>query len=388
MTELDAPRHRGAPFDSRLRATGRRGRRAAGASACRRAPARAVETEVVGEHLVQRPRVPATLVQDVRHLGLDVGQDLRKLGPDVHRGRVPDLLDESCHGDGRRGSASVNMIHRCSRLRPMSPRPRVYKTEAIVLRTMELGEADRVLSVLTPRLGKLGSSPRACAGRARGSGAGSSRSATSSSCWRSAARSTSSPRASLEDLISACATTCTRPPRPGTSSSWPTGSARARPTRTRRSGCLPRRSPALDAGDAVSREVVARWFELHLLDAMGFRPELTRCLECGAEIEPEGNVYSPPAVAASSVPQCAHAALGGRRVSGRRAEDHAPPPAVAARRRAAPAASPPGSTARSSGCCTPPSRRSSSASCDRATSSRRSRPARRRSRRPPRRVVG
>ena len=37
----------------------------------------------------------------------------------------------------------------------MSPRPRVYKTEAIVLRTMELGEADRVLSVLTPRLGKL-----------------------------------------------------------------------------------------------------------------------------------------------------------------------------------------------------------------------------------------
>ena len=37
----------------------------------------------------------------------------------------------------------------------MSPRPRVYKTEAIVLRTMELGEADRVLTVLTPRLGKL-----------------------------------------------------------------------------------------------------------------------------------------------------------------------------------------------------------------------------------------
>ena len=37
----------------------------------------------------------------------------------------------------------------------MSPRPRVYKTEAIVLRTMDLGEADRVLTVLTPRLGKL-----------------------------------------------------------------------------------------------------------------------------------------------------------------------------------------------------------------------------------------
>ena len=37
----------------------------------------------------------------------------------------------------------------------MSPRGRLYKTEAIVLRTMDLGEADRILTVLTPRLGKL-----------------------------------------------------------------------------------------------------------------------------------------------------------------------------------------------------------------------------------------
>ncbi len=60
-----------------------------------------IEPEVVGEHLVERPGRAGALVQDVRHLGLDVGQDLRKLGPDVHRGRVPDLLDESCHGAGR-----------------------------------------------------------------------------------------------------------------------------------------------------------------------------------------------------------------------------------------------------------------------------------------------
>ena len=37
----------------------------------------------------------------------------------------------------------------------MSPRARLYKTEAIVLRSMELGEADRVLTVLTPHHGKL-----------------------------------------------------------------------------------------------------------------------------------------------------------------------------------------------------------------------------------------
>ena len=55
---------------------------------------------MVGEHLVQRPGVAAALVEDGRHLGLDVGQDLRKLGPDVHGRRVPDLLDEPRHGIG------------------------------------------------------------------------------------------------------------------------------------------------------------------------------------------------------------------------------------------------------------------------------------------------
>ena len=59
---------------------------------------------------------------------------------------------------------------------------------------------------------------------------------------------------------------------------------------------------------------MARWFELHLLEAMGFRPELSRCLECDTMIEPEGNVYS---VSAGGVldARCAHAALGGRPIS-------------------------------------------------------------------------
>jgi DNA repair protein RecO (recombination protein O) len=73
---------------------------------------------------------------------------------------------------------------------------------------------------------------------------------------------------------------------------------------------------ALDAPrEHVTREIVARWFELHLLAAMGFRPELTRCLECGASIEPEGNTYS-PAAGGVVCPQCRHAALGGRPIGG------------------------------------------------------------------------
>ena len=72
---------------------------------------------------------------------------------------------------------------------------------------------------------------------------------------------------------------------------------------------------ALDAAPAsVSREVGARWFELHLLDAMGFRPELTQCLDCGIAIEPEENAFSPVAGGVLG-PECADASLGARPIS-------------------------------------------------------------------------
>ena len=48
---------------------------------------------------------------------------------------------------------------------------------------------------------------------------------------------------------------------------------------------------------------------------MGFRPELGRCLDCGAEIEPEGNAFS-PAGGGVICPQCAHAAHGARPITG------------------------------------------------------------------------
>jgi DNA repair protein RecO (recombination protein O) len=59
---------------------------------------------------------------------------------------------------------------------------------------------------------------------------------------------------------------------------------------------------------------VARWFELHLLEAMGFRPELTSCLECGAKIEPAANAFA-PAAGGVLCPECAHAAHSARPVS-------------------------------------------------------------------------
>ena len=69
-------------------------------------------------------------------------------------------------------------------------RGRLYKTEGIVLRSMDLGEADRVLTVLTPRLGKLRVIAKGIRSHARGWEAAWSHSATSTWCWPWAARST------------------------------------------------------------------------------------------------------------------------------------------------------------------------------------------------------
>lgn len=48
---------------------------------------------------------------------------------------------------------------------------------------------------------------------------------------------------------------------------------------------LKRAYELLDAGMAPSR--VARWYEIHLADELGVRPEVDRCVECGRLLEPD-----------------------------------------------------------------------------------------------------
>src|SRR5919107_5505609 len=49
----------------------------------------------------------------------------------------------------------------------------------------------------------------------------------------------------------------------------------------------------LDAGMAPAR--VARWFEVHLADELGVRPEVDRCVECGRLLEAEERYrWTPP----------------------------------------------------------------------------------------------
>ena len=197
----------------------------------------------------------------------------------------------------------------------MSPRPRVYKTEAIVLRSMNLGEADRVLTVLTPRLGKLRVIAKGVR-RTRSRIGGALEPFSDVQLVLAVGRTwdvvTSS---SLEDPHLGL-----RNDLHSTAAAWYVieladrfceGAADSHEAFR----LLAQALSALDAPTAdVSREVVARWFELALLDAMGFRPELAQCLECGAQIEPEGNAYSPVG-GGVLCPQCSHAAHGTRPIA-------------------------------------------------------------------------
>jgi DNA repair protein RecO (recombination protein O) len=197
----------------------------------------------------------------------------------------------------------------------VSPRSRLYKTEAIVLRGLDLGEADRVLTVLTPHLGKL----------------------------RVIAKGARRPRSRLGggleplghvDLVLAVGRTWDvvtqvqlvdphlglRGDLHGTAAGWYLAELADRFCEEKAESAaafdlLGAGLTALDtAPTPAAREALARAYELRLLDAMGYRPELATCIECGAEIGPGRNGYA--AVAGGVVgPECVHGALGAAAIS-------------------------------------------------------------------------
>ena len=183
-----------------------------------------------------------------------------------------------------------------------------------MLRSMDLGEADRVLTVLTPRLGKLRVIAKGVRRpRSRIGGAlepfsdvqlvlavGRTFDVVTSSALEDA------HLGLRNDLLS-------------TAAAWYVveladrfceGGADSHEAFR----LLAQALAALDAPPGeVTREIVTRWYELHLLEAMGFRPELTACIECGDAIEPSGNAFS-PATGGVLCPRCAHATNGARPV--------------------------------------------------------------------------
>jgi len=171
------------------------------------------------------------------------------------------------------------------------PRARLLSTDAIALKRMDYGEADRIVTVLTPDRGKLRVMARGVrrstsrmAGHfelfahahvllARGRDLDTVTQASTVNAYRSlhedmVALSHTYHMAELVDLLLQ-----DHDPHPEVFT------------------LLQHALSALDERQ-IAPDLVVRHFELHLLNVVGFRPELTVCLGCSEPIEPGSNGYS------------------------------------------------------------------------------------------------
>src|SRR5947207_3000026 len=163
------------------------------------------------------------------------------------------------------------------------PIPRRYTTEAIVLSRFDYGEADRILTVMTPGGGKLKAIAKGV--RRQTSRLGGSLEPFAELRLALARGRTFDVVTQVEvihpwlrlrdDLVSF-----------GTASyiaELANGTLEERHATEPIYLLLKRAYEILDAGVAPSR--VARWFEMHLADELGVRPEVDRCVECGRLLE-------------------------------------------------------------------------------------------------------
>ena len=163
------------------------------------------------------------------------------------------------------------------------PRPRSYKTRAIVLAHLDLGEADRIITLLTLEDGKI---------RAIAKGVRRPRSRIGGSVEPFAELDLVLARGRTLDVITqvsvAHAWLRLRDRLESTATAWYVGELADRAVEERAGahpvyGLLRRACQLLDDGMAPGR--VARWFESGLADALGVRPELDRCVECHRVLE-------------------------------------------------------------------------------------------------------
>jgi DNA repair protein RecO (recombination protein O) len=173
-------------------------------------------------------------------------------------------------------SPSVGYRHRV-------PIPRRYTTDAIVLSRFDFGEADRILTLITPSGGKLKAI-------AKGIRRPTSRIGGSLEPFAELRLALAHGRTfdvvtqvqivhpwlrMRDDLVSF-----------GTASylaELADGTLEERHATEGVYLLLKRAYEILDAGMAPAR--VARWFEMHLADELGVRPEVDRCVECGRLLE-------------------------------------------------------------------------------------------------------
>jgi len=163
------------------------------------------------------------------------------------------------------------------------PVPRRYTTDAIVLSRFDLGEADRVLTLITPEGGKL---------KAIAKGIRKPTSRIGGSLEPFAELTVALARGRTFDVVTQVsvghAWLRLRDDLESAATAWYLAELADRSLEERHAAeplytLLRRAYELLDVGMAPGR--VARWFEMHLLDELGVRPEVDRCVECDRMLE-------------------------------------------------------------------------------------------------------
>jgi DNA repair protein RecO (recombination protein O) len=163
------------------------------------------------------------------------------------------------------------------------PSRRLYATDAIVLSRFELGEADRVLTLITPEMGKL---------KAIAKGVRRPTSRLGGSLEPFAELHLNLARGRTFDVVTGVAVGRAflrlRDSLESAATAWYLAELADRSLEERHQAepvyLLLRRSyELLEGGMAPGR--VARWYEMRLADELGMRPEVDRCVECDRVLE-------------------------------------------------------------------------------------------------------
>jgi DNA repair protein RecO (recombination protein O) len=163
------------------------------------------------------------------------------------------------------------------------PSPRLYVTDAIVLTRFDYGEADRIMTLFTPSHGKL---------KAIAKGVRRTKSRLGGSLEPLAELRVALARGRTFDVVTQVQVSHAwlrlRDSLESTATAWYLAELADRSLEERHEAeglyaLLRRAYELLDAGMDSGR--VARWYEMHLADEMGVRPEVDRCVECDRMLE-------------------------------------------------------------------------------------------------------
>jgi DNA repair protein RecO (recombination protein O) len=164
------------------------------------------------------------------------------------------------------------------------PERRIYVTDAIVLSRFDFGEADRILTLITPEYGKL---------KAIAKGIRRQKSRIGGSLEPFAELRVQLARGRTFDVVTQVtvghAWLRLRDNLESAATAWYLAELADRSLEERHAAeplyaLLHRAYELLDAGMGPGR--AARWYEMHLAAELGVRPELERCVECDRLLEP------------------------------------------------------------------------------------------------------